>query len=34
MRIWVMDHAREVAKDLLIVGSGIALFMIGIRFLA
>ena len=34
MTIWVMDHVREVIKDLLIVGSGIALFMIGLRFLA
>jgi hypothetical protein len=34
MKTWAVDHLREVIKDLLIVGSGIALLMIGIRFLA
>ena len=34
MTTWVMAHVREVIKDLMIVGSGIALFMIGIRFLS
>lgn len=34
MTTWVMHHVHEVIKDLLIVTSGITLFVIGIRFLA
>jgi|GEM_PF-1316842 hypothetical protein len=34
MTTWVMNHVREVLKDLLIITSGITLFMIVIRFLA